>query len=178
MSPDTPPGPDTILVVDFGAQYAQLIARRVREARVYSEIVRHDTPVAELLARKPKGIILSGGPESVYADWAPTIDPAIFDAGVPVLGICYGAQLIVQVLGGKVERTGKGEYGRTSLERSESVASPLFCDWPPTGATDVWMSHGDAITAAPSGFVSTASTPDAPVVAFHDPDRRIYGVQF
>jgi len=170
---------DTVLVIDFGAQYAQLIARRVREARVYSEIVRHDTPVAQLLERQPRGIILSGGPKSVYADWAPSIDPAIFEAGIPVLGICYGAQLLTQVLGGQVERTGRGEYGRTTLTRSESAhASPLFADWPPAVTSDVWMSHGDAITKVPPGFIATASAPDAPVAALHDPDRRIYGVQF
>jgi GMP synthase (glutamine-hydrolysing) len=143
---------------------------------VYSEIVRFDTPVAELIGRKPRGIILSGGPESVYSDWAPSIDPAIFEAGIPVLGICYGAQLMTQSLGGRVERTGKGEYGRTTLTRSGS--SPLFVDWPPVAATDVWMSHGDAITGAPPGFVSTASTADAPVAAMHDPNRHLYGVQF
>jgi GMP synthase (glutamine-hydrolysing) len=143
---------------------------------VYSEIVRYDTPVTELLARRPKGIILSGGPESVYSDWAPAIDPAIFEAGIPVLGICYGAQLMCQELGGKVERTGIGEYGRTTLKRSG--ASPLFEDWPPVGTSDVWMSHGDAITDAPPGFVATASTPDAPIAAMHDPEKRFYAVQF
>jgi GMP synthase (glutamine-hydrolysing) len=166
---------DTILVVDFGAQYAQLIARRVREARVYSEIVRHDTPAAELLARRPKGIILSGGPESVYAGWAPRLDEALYGAGVPILGICYGAQLLTQQLGGEVSHTGRGEYGRTPLERSASSA--LFADWPP-GPADVWMSHGDAITAVPPGFVALASAPDAPVAALADTERHIYGVQF
>jgi GMP synthase (glutamine-hydrolysing) len=143
---------------------------------VYSEIVRYDTPASELLARNPKGIILSGGPQSVYSDWAPTIDPAVFDSGIPVLGICYGAQLMTQLLGGRVERTGKGEYGRTTLNRFGS--SVLFSDWPPVGTSDVWMSHGDAITEAPKGFIATASTPDAPVAALHDPDLRLYGVQF
>jgi GMP synthase (glutamine-hydrolysing) len=167
--------PDTILVVDFGAQYAQLIARRVREARVYSEIVHFDTPAAELLARRPKGIILSGGPKSVYADWAPVVDPAIYESGVPVLGICYGAQLLTQQLGGVVSHTGRGEYGRTPLTRSGT--SPLFADWPP-GPVDVWMSHADSITEAPAGFAAVASTPDAPVAALGDAERRIYGVQF
>jgi GMP synthase (glutamine-hydrolysing) len=138
--------------------------------------VRYDTPVDELLARRPRGIILSGGPESVYSDWAPSIDAKVFEAGVPILGICYGAQLMTQALGGSVERTGRGEYGRTNLTRSSS--SPLFADWPPGGTSAVWMSHGDAITAAPKGFVATASTPDAPVAAMHDAERRIYGVQF
>jgi len=168
--------PDTVLVVDFGAQYAQLIARRVREARVYSEIVRFDTPASELLARRPKGIILSGGPKSVYADWAPAVDPALYEAGVPILGICYGAQLLTQQLGGVVSRTGRGEYGRTALTRS--VACPLFADWPPQGAADVWMSHADSITQVPAGFVANGSTPEAPVAALSDAERQIYGVQF
>jgi len=168
--------PDVVLVVDFGAQYAQLIARRVREARVYSEIVRHDTPAEQLLARRPKGIILSGGPRSVYAEWAPQVDPSIYDAGVPILGICYGAQLLTQQLGGTVTRTGRGEYGRTVLTRSGP--SPLFADYPPTGPVDVWMSHGDSITEVPPGFSARASTPEAPVAVLDDPERRIHGVQF
>ena len=166
---------DTVLVVDFGAQYAQLIARRIREARVYSEIVRHDTPLSELLARRPKGIVLSGGPESVYAGWAPRLDEALYDAGVPILGICYGAQLLTLQLGGEVSRTGQGEYGRTVLERSAS--SVLFTDWPP-GPADVWMSHADSITAVPPGFAALASTPGASVAALADTERHIYGVQF
>jgi len=168
--------PDTVLVVDFGAQYAQLIARRVREARVYSEIVRFDTPASELLARRPKGIILSGGPKSVYAEWAPAVDPAVYESGVPILGICYGAQLLTQQLGGTVARTGRGEYGRTVLTRSAS--SPLFADWPPQGPADVWMSHADSITEVPPGFVANGSTPEAPVAALGDGERQIYGVQF
>jgi GMP synthase (glutamine-hydrolysing) len=171
-----PDAPDTVLVVDFGAQYAQLIARRVREARVYSEIVRFDTPASELLARRPKGIILSGGPKSVYADWAPAVDPAVYESGVPILGICYGAQLLTQQLGGTVARTGRGEYGRTTLTRS--ATSPLFADWPPQGPADVWMSHADSITEVPAGFVANASTPEAPVAALSDAQRHIYGVQF
>jgi GMP synthase (glutamine-hydrolysing) len=171
-----PESPETVLVVDFGAQYAQLIARRIREARVYSEIVRHDTPAAELIARRPRGIVLSGGPESVYAQWAPTLDPAVYDAGIPVLGICYGAQLLTRQLGGTVTRTGRGEYGRTALTRG--APSPLFADWPPDAVSDVWMSHADSITGVPDGFVATASSPDAPVAALHDPDRRLFGVQF
>ncbi len=163
-----------VLVVDFGAQYAQLIARRVREAHVYSEIVPHTATAAELRGRHPAGIILSGGPKSVYDSPAPSIDPAIYDAGIPVLGICYGAQLLTQQLGGEVARTGRGEYGRTRL--SLTGPSPLFSDWPQD--TEVWMSHADAITAVPEGFVATASSPDAPVAALSDPDRAIYGVQF
>ncbi|MHB8437754.1 MAG: glutamine-hydrolyzing GMP synthase [Acidimicrobiales bacterium] len=168
--------PDTVLVVDFGAQYARLIARRVREARVYSEIVSFGTPIAEILRRDPKGIIFSGGPQSVYADFAPQIDPAVFDTGIPILGICYGAQLLTQQLGGTVTRTGRGEYGRTPLTRTAS--SPLFADFPPASSADVWMSHGDCITEVPDGFVATASSPDAPVAALEDRQRRIHGVQF
>jgi GMP synthase (glutamine-hydrolysing) len=153
-----------------------LIARRVREARVFSEIVSYDTPVKQILARNPRGIILSGGPESVYSDWAPSIEKEIFEAGIPVLGICYGAQLMTQVLGGTVERTGRGEYGRTVLTRTSP--SRLFADWPPDPRSDVWMSHGDAITKAPPGFAPTGSAPDAPVAAMHDLDRNLYAVQF
>src|SRR5580692_10463765 len=168
--------PETILVVDFGAQYAQLIARRVREARVYSEIVRHDITVDEVAARRPTGIILSGGPESVHAEWAPLLDPAIYDLGVPILGICYGAQLLCLQLGGTVTRTGRGEYGRTPLARTGT--SPLFTDWPPDDQADVWMSHGDSMSEVPPGFVTTASSPDAPVAALENLERRILGVQF
>ena len=167
---------DLVLVVDFGAQYAQLIARRVREAHVYSEIVPRSTPIAELLARNPRGIIFSGGPASVHVDGAPSIDPAIYDAGVPLLGICYGAQLVAQQLGGHVRETGGGEYGRTALERVTGVSSVLLADGP--DHQNVWMSHGDAIATLPAGFVVTASSPGAPVAAFEDRDRSVYGVQF
>jgi GMP synthase (glutamine-hydrolysing) len=164
---------DTILVVDFGAQYAQLIARRVREANVYSEIVPRDMPVAEMLARKPKGIIFSGGPSSVHVEGAPQIDPSIYDSGVPLLGICYGCQLIAQQLGGEVRRTGTGEYGRTELKIIDS--SLLFANLPVE--QEVWMSHGDSIVLAPAGFKTTASS-SAPVAALEDAERAIYGVQF
>jgi GMP synthase (glutamine-hydrolysing) len=164
---------DLILVVDFGAQYAQLIARRVREANVYSEIVPRDMPVAEMLARRPKGIIFSGGPSSVHVEGAPSIDPSIYAAGVPLLGICYGCQLIAQQLGGEVRRTGTGEYGRTPLNVIDS--SLLFANLPT--AQEVWMSHGDSIVAAPTGFRVTASSA-APVAALEDAERAIYGVQF
>jgi GMP synthase (glutamine-hydrolysing) len=178
LNPDTTdagePGEGPVLVVDFGAQYAQLIARRVREAHVYSEIVPHSANASELMARHPSGIILSGGPKSVNETPAPTIDPAIYDTGVPILGICYGAQLLTQQLGGEVSRTGRGEYGRTPL--TLTGRSPLFVDWPEDA--EVWMSHGDAITRVPDGFVATASSPDAPVAALHDGERAIYGVQF
>jgi GMP synthase (glutamine-hydrolysing) len=164
---------DTILVVDFGAQYAQLIARRVREANVYSEIVPRDMPVAEMLARRPKGIIFSGGPSSVHVEGAPSIDPSIYGSGVPVLGICYGCQLIAQQLGGEVRRTGTGEYGRTELTVLGS--SLLFANLP--AEQQVWMSHGDSIVLAPPGFKTTASSA-APVAALEDAERAVYGVQF
>jgi len=165
---------DTVLVVDFGAQYAQLIARRVREAHVYSEIVPHDMPVADMLARKPAGIILSGGPKSVHVEGAPTIDASVYGAGVPVLGICYGAQLVALQLGGEVARTGRGEYGRTSLD--VIGGSALLGDLPLT--QDVWMSHFDSIVTAPPGFRVTARTADVPVAGLEDPERAVYGVQF
>jgi GMP synthase (glutamine-hydrolysing) len=168
-----PDDSDLILVVDFGAQYAQLIARRVREANVYSEIVPRDTPVAEMLARKPKGIIFSGGPSSVHVEGAPQIDASIYDSGVPLLGICYGCQLIAQQLGGEVRRTGTGEYGRTELKVLDS--SLLFANLPVE--QEVWMSHGDSIVLAPAGFKTTASSA-APVAALEDAERAIYGVQF
>ena len=165
---------DTVVVVDFGAQYAQLIARRVREAHVYSEIVPRTMPLTEILARRPKGIIFSGGPASVHVDHAPSIDPAVYRADVPVLGICYGAQLVAQQLGGEVRRTGTGEYGRTAMTRAHE--SVLLSGLPPEQV--VWMSHGDAITRAPEGFTVTASSAGAPVAALEDRDRAIYGVQF
>jgi GMP synthase (glutamine-hydrolysing) len=168
------PEHDTVLVVDFGAQYAQLIARRVREARVYSEIVPRTMPIAEMLARRPKGIIFSGGPASVHVEGAPSIDPAIYDAGVPVLGICYGAQLVALQLGGEVTRTGGGEYGRTTMTRHGP--SVVLATLPEEQI--VWMSHGDAIAAAPAGFTVTASSPGASVAALEDRDRGVYGVQF
>ncbi len=167
---------DRVVVVDFGAQYAQLIARRVREARVFSEIVPRSTPVAEILERRPRAIILSGGPASVHAEGAPGIDPAIFEAGVPVLGICYGSQLVARALGGEVRRTGAGEYGRTTLTTEPGVASALLADLPVE--QEVWMSHADAIVRAPEGFTVTASTPAAPVAVLEDPARGLYGVQF
>ena len=165
---------DTVLVVDFGAQYAQLIARRVREARVYSEIVPHTMPVEEMVAKRPKAIIFSGGPKSVHVEGAPSVDPGIYDTGVPVLGICYGAQLVAQQLGGEVARTGRGEYGRTPLTVKDR--SVLLGDFTPE--QDVWMSHFDSIVAAPAGFQVTASTAEAAVAVLEDRDRRIYGVQF
>ena len=129
--------------------------------------------VAEVKARAPKGIIFSGGPKSVYESPAPSIDPGIYDLGIPILGLCYGAQLMALQLGGTVSRTGQGEYGRTELRRR---ASPLSPDWPAT--SNVWMSHGDAITAVPDGFTATATSAGAPVAAMHDPERRLFGLQF
>jgi GMP synthase (glutamine-hydrolysing) len=165
---------DTVLVVDFGAQYARLIARRVREAHVYSEIVSSTISVEEIKARAPKAIIFSGGPKSVYETPAPSIDPAVYELGIPILGLCYGAQLIALQLGGTVSRTGAGEYGRTRINLTG--ASPLCVDWP--ASAEVWMSHGDAITEVPAGFVATASSAGAPVAAMGDPERRIYGLQY
>jgi GMP synthase (glutamine-hydrolysing) len=166
--------PRPVLVVDFGAQYAQLIARRVREAHVYSEIVPSTMPVAEMLARDPAAVVLSGGPSSVYAPGAPAVDPALFGAGVPVLGICYGFQAMAQALGGQVARTGLGEFGRTSLSVGEPGA--LFADLPRELA--VWMSHGDSVSVAPAGYVVTAATAGAPVAAFENAATRCAGVQF
>ncbi len=162
-----------MLVVDFGAQYAQLIARRVREARVYSEVVPHTATVQQIKARDPLALVLSGGPASVYADGAPQLDPALFDLDVPVLGICYGFQAMAQALGGSVERTGTSEYGRTELK---SVGGKLHSGLPET--QPVWMSHGDAVTAAPPGFTVVAGTAGSPVAAFEDRDRRLAGVQY
>jgi GMP synthase (glutamine-hydrolysing) len=164
-----------VLVVDFGAQYAQLIARRVREARVYSEIVPHSMSVADMLAKRPAAIILSGGPSSVYADGAPHVGAELFRAGVPTLGICYGFQAMARALGGVVDKTGTREYGGTDLAVSET-ASTLFSGTP--AAQPVWMSHGDSVVAAPEGFLVSASTGGTPVAAFEDDGRRLYGVQY
>ena len=198
-----PGGFDTVLVVDFGAQYAQLIARRVRECHVYSEIVPSTMPVQEMLAKRPKAIILSGGPSSVYADGAPPAPPGLFDAGVPILGICYGFQLMVAGLGGTVERTGAAEYGRTVLVRGDDPPQtppdpggkpfppgplgPLGPLGPPEGGMllsglparqQVWMSHGDTCTAPPPGFTVTARTEVTPVAVVENEQRRLFGVQF
>jgi GMP synthase (glutamine-hydrolysing) len=166
---------DTVLVVDFGAQYAQLIARRVREAHVYSEIVPHTITAEQIGARRPAGVIFSGGPKSVHVEGAPTIDAQIYELGVPVLGICYGAQLITKQLGGEVARTGRGEYGRTPLDVVE--AGLLFGHDQPV-KQQVWMSHFDSIVRAPDGFTVTGQTPETPAAAFEQPERRLYGLQF
>ncbi|MGW1377569.1 glutamine-hydrolyzing GMP synthase [Streptomyces sp. NPDC002446] len=174
--PSAPPAaaPDVVLVVDFGAQYAQLIARRVREARVYSEIVPSTMPVAEMLAKNPAAIILSGGPSSVYAEDAPSLDRSLFEAGVPVFGMCYGFQLMATTLGGTVDNTGAREYGRTPLTVTKP-GSTLFEGTP--AEQSVWMSHGDACSAAPEGFTVTASTDVVPVAAFENDEKKLYGVQ-
>jgi GMP synthase (glutamine-hydrolysing) len=162
-----------VLVVDYGAQYAQLIARRVREARVFSEVIPHTTAVDEIKARDPLAVLLSGGPASVYADGAPQLDPALFDLGVPVFGICYGFQAMAQALGGTVARTGTSEYGRTELK---VVGGELHADLP--DIQPVWMSHGDAVTSAPDGFEVIATSAGSPVAGFENRARRLAGVQY
>ncbi|MBT0994400.1 glutamine-hydrolyzing GMP synthase [Cellulomonas sp. DKR-3] len=174
QTPEQPTAHRPVLVVDFGAQYAQLIARRVREANVYSEIVPHTASVADLLAKDPAAIILSGGPSSVYATGAPFVDPALFEAGVPVLGICYGFQAMAQALGGTVAQTGRREYGGTAV--SVDAAGTVLAGSPEQQT--VWMSHGDAVHAAPEGFQVLATSEGSPVAAFEDPARRLYGMQW
>ncbi|MBJ7247666.1 MAG: glutamine-hydrolyzing GMP synthase [Thermoleophilia bacterium] len=169
MSSDRP-----IIVLDFGAQYAQLIARRIRERRVLSELVPHDMPVAEIAARNPVGIVLSGGPASVNEPGAPSVDPAIFELGIPVLGICYGMQAMAQALGGEVGGSGAGEFGKTELEVQTDAA--LFKAIPP--AHSCWMSHNDSVITLPTGFRATASTPGAPIAAMEDLERKLHAVQF
>lgn len=163
-----------VLVVDFGAQYAQLIARRVREAGVYSELVPHSMPVDEILAKDPKAIILSGGPASVFEPGAPTIDTKVFESGVPVLGICYGFQVMAYELGGKVDKAALGEYGKTSATIDD--ADGILADSPAEQTT--WMSHGVAVEQAPAGFEVLAHTEGAPVAAMADGSRKLYGVQW
>jgi GMP synthase (glutamine-hydrolysing) len=162
-----------VLVLDLGGQYAQLIARRVRECRVYSELVGHGVTAEQVRARNPHALILSGGPASVYADGAPRVDPGLFELGIPTLGICYGAQLMALDLGGKVERTGVSEFGKTGMT---AVASELFAGLP--AEQTVWMSHRDTVTAPPAGAEVVATSTSTPVAAFEEPRRRLYGVQF
>ena len=164
-----------VLVVDFGAQYAQLIARRVREAGVYSEIVPHSITAAEVTAKAPLALILSGGPSSVYEPGAPALDPGILELGVPTMGICYGFQVMAQQLGGRVAKTGNREYGATTVTLS-GAQSALTAEQPVTQT--VWMSHGDSVAEAPAGFEVLASTPDTPVAAFGNAERGFYGVQW
>ena len=163
-----------VLVVDFGAQYAQLIARRVREANVYSEIVPHSISAAEVRALDPAAIILSGGPASVYEQGSPKLDPKILDLGIPVLGICYGFQILAQSLGGRVDRTGLREYGATNLEIKDGGV--LLQNQP--NLQVCWMSHGDQVMQAPAGFEVLASTKTTPVAAFESKDKKIFGVQW
>ena len=163
-----------VLVVDFGAQYAQLIARRIREAGLYSEIIAHDAPAAEFAAKNPVAIVLSGGPSSVNDEAAPPFDTAVFDLGVPTMGICYGFQLMSTSLGGRVAKTDKREYGSTPVTVADQGA--LLAETP--DAYKVWMSHGDSVAEAPADFTVLASTPDTPVAAFEHPERRFAGVQW
>ncbi len=174
MSNETSGKPEElVLVLDFGAQYGQLIARRIRECHVYCEILPHDTPTADILARRPKGIVLSGGPSSVYEEGAPSCDPALFEAGVPVLGICYGMQLMAKVLGGEVRGGGQREFGKTELNVLND--GDIFHGLNPR--LIAWMSHGDRVVSVPPGFVETARTAQA-LAAMSDPRRRLFGVQF
>ncbi len=165
-----------VIVVDFGAQYGQLIARRVRDLHVYSEIVPCDITADEVRAMAPSAIILSGGPASVYAEDAPSIDAGIFDLGIPVLGFCYGQQIMAVTLGGSVGHTEKGEYGPAPLTRSEGVASELYGETP--AEQTVWMSHRDAVNQIPEGFVITATTDTCPVASMENAERKLYATQF
>jgi len=164
-----------VLVVDFGAQYAQLIARRVREAGVYSEIVPHTVTAQEIAARNPAGIVLSGGPSSVYEEGSPALDPGVLELGIPTLGICYGFQIMAQQLGGEVAKTGGREYGSTQIRRSGPDS--VFLDGQPAEQT-AWMSHGDSVVRAPDGFDVLASSEATPVAAFASDERKLYGVQW
>lgn len=166
---------NSVLVLDFGAQYGQLIARRVRDLKVYSEIVPCDTPADEIAAKKPAALILSGGPASVYAEDAPSVDPAIFELGLPILGFCYGQQIMATTLGGSVAHTDKGEYGPAPLTRCDN-GSALFGDTP-TEQT-VWMSHRDAVNTVPEGFVVTSTTDVCPVASMECAERKLYATQF
>ena len=167
-------GNDLALVVYFGAQYAQLIARRVRQAQVYSEIVPFTMPISQMLEKRPKAIILSGCPSSVYEEGAPKLDPKIFEAGIPIFGICYGFQVMVAALGGTVTKTGKSEFGRTlrALRLDSKILEGLPKEF------SVWMSHGDSVTATPAGFNAVASTSETPIIAFESADAKFAGVQF
>jgi GMP synthase (glutamine-hydrolysing) len=172
--PEPRPEDRPVLVVDLGGQYSHLIARRIRECRVYSELVGHNTSADAVRARRPLALVLSGGPASVYAEGAPKIDPRLFELGVPVLGICYGMQLMAQELGGRVERTGTSEFGRTQLRAEDGSA--LLSGLPPEQTC--WMSHRDSVVAAPEGARVVAGSPAAPISAFEDAERGLYGVQF
>ena len=166
---------EQIVILDFGSQYTQVIARRIRECNVYSVILRYDTPAEEIAALQPKGLILSGGPSSVYTKGAPLPDPGIFDLGVPILGICFGIQLLAQYLGGKVEKGLKREYGKGTLKVKDSFC-PLFANLPET--LQVWNSHGDKLTKIPAGFKSVAVTENSDYAAIENRARKIFGLQF
>ena len=174
VEPDTTEQPDTVAVLDFGSQFAQLIARRVRELNVYSELLPHDTTMAELERRGVKAVILSGGPASVYDDRAPKADPALWSGRIPVLGICYGLQLMALDLGGEVVPSAKREYGPATVSLTE--ADGLFAGI--SGEQPVWMSHGDSIVRPPEGFRATAQTDSTPYAGLADPARNLYGIQF
>ena len=167
--------PEQIVILDFGSQYTQVIARRIRECNVYSVILRYDTPAAEIARLNPKGLILSGGPSSVYARNAPLPDRAVFQLGLPVLGICYGLQLLAHYLGGKVEPGQKREYGKGTLRVTDSFC-PLFANLPET--LQVWNSHGDKLTKMPKGFRAVAVTENSDYAAFEDRGRKVFGLQF
>jgi GMP synthase (glutamine-hydrolysing) len=171
--PERAPEERPVLVLDLGGQYAQLIARRVRECRVYSELVGHSVTAEQIRARNPHAVVLSGGPASVYADGAPRVDPEIFELGIPTLGICYGMQLMALDLGGAVERTGVSEFGKTTMRAEESE---LLAGTPEEQT--VWMSHRDSVTAPPAGARVVAGSPSTPIAAFEEPERGLYGVQF
>jgi len=174
---EQPGEPRPVLVVDFGAQYAQLIARRVREAGVYSEIVPHTATAEEIAARNPIGLVLSGGPSSVYEEGAPDLAPGILDLGLPTLGICYGFQVMAQQLGGEVARTGAREYGSTEVRLAPGAEGTTFLGEQP-GTQTAWMSHGDSVVKAPEGFAVLAASDSTPVAAFANDERRLYGVQW
>jgi GMP synthase (glutamine-hydrolysing) len=171
--PERAPEERPVLILDLGGQYAQLIARRVRECRVYSELVGHNVTADQIRARNPHALILSGGPASVYAEDAPQVDPRIFELGIPTLGICYGMQLMALELGGRVERTGVSEFGKTPMH---AIHSELLAGTPPEQT--VWMSHRDSVTAPPAGARVVAESPSTPIAAFEEPRQRLYGVQF
>ncbi|MFH2132147.1 MAG: glutamine-hydrolyzing GMP synthase, partial [bacterium] len=165
-----------ILILDFGSQYTQLIARRIREHSVYCEIQPCSVDLEAIQSLKPEGIILSGGPSSVLGEFSPTVDKAIFSWGIPILGICYGQQLIASLLGGKVQNSDHSEYGRTEIKIEAD--SPFFADVPRHEPLTVWMSHGDLVTEPPAGFQTLATSSNSPFAAIADPVKKIYGIQF
>ena len=171
---EVPEHPDTVAILDFGSQFAQLIARRVRELNVYSELLPHDTPMAELERRGVRAVILSGGPASVYDEGAPRADPALWSGRIPVLGICYGVQLMAHELGGEVVSSARREYGPATVNLTD--ADGLFAGL--SGEQPVWMSHGDSILRPPEGFHATAQTDSTPYAGLADPERNLYGIQF